>query len=136
MENEMKCPQCGAMIDAKSIHCRFCGAKVAGQVPPQQQYQQQYQQQAPPPGAGYNPTPNAVPPGYERKSKLVAGILQLVFGYLGVGRFYLGYHNIAVAQLLVSIFTCGIGTIWPIIDGIMIITGSVPADGNGVPLKE
>ena len=39
-----------------------------------------------------------------------------------------------IAQLLVSIFTCGLGSLWPFIDGIIILaTDSV--DSNGYPLK-
>ena len=72
----------------------------------------------------------------EQKSKLVAGLLQLFLGGFGVGRFYLGYTGIGVAQILVTIFTCGIGGLWPFIDGILILTGSVQTDANGVPLKD
>jgi hypothetical protein len=53
-----------------------------------------------------------------------------------VGRFYLGYTQMAIAQLLVTIFTCGIGAVWPFIDGILILTGSVQVDGRGIPLKD
>ncbi|WP_308015079.1 TM2 domain-containing protein [Nocardia coffeae] len=72
---------------------------------------------------------------YSDKSKLVAGLLQLFLGGFGAGRFYLGYNGIAVAQLLVTIFTCGLGGIWPLIDAIMIFIGNVP-DPYGRPLQE
>jgi len=90
-----------------------------------------------PPGYGYQP--GHAPVAYyhpEAKSKVVAGLLQLCLGGLGIGRFYLGYNNIGVAQLLVTIFTCGIGAIWCLVDGIMILTGSVPTDANGIPLRD
>jgi len=74
--------------------------------------------------------------GVEQKSKLVAGLLQIFLGSFGVGRFYLGYTGMAVAQILVTWLTCGLGAIWPLIDGIMIITGSVKTDAKGVPLKD
>jgi TM2 domain-containing membrane protein YozV len=80
---------------------------------------------------GYGP---AVHP--EAKSRVIAGVLQLAVGGLGIGRFYLGYTGIGVAQLLVTIFTCGFGVIWTIIDGIMILTGKVPTDARGIPLKD
>ena len=65
------------------------------------------------------------------KSKLVAGLLQLFIGSLGIGRFYLGHNGIAVAQLL----TCGGCGIWSLIDGILILIGHV-RDAQGRPLRD
>jgi hypothetical protein len=42
----------------------------------------------------------------------------------------------AIGQIAATWLTCGLGAIWPLIDGIMIITGSVKTDANGVPLKD
>jgi TM2 domain-containing membrane protein YozV len=70
------------------------------------------------------------------KSKLVAGLLQLFLGSLGVGRFYLGYTGIGFAQLAITIFTLGFaGWIWPLIDAILILTGKV-ADAQGRALRD
>ncbi|MBW0019594.1 MAG: NINE protein [Mycobacterium sp.] len=69
------------------------------------------------------------------KSKLVAGLLQLFLGSFGVGRFYLGYGTIGALQIVVTFLTCGIGAIWPLIDGIMIIMGNVP-DAQGRTLRD
>jgi hypothetical protein len=69
------------------------------------------------------------------KSKLVAGLLQIFVGSFGVGRFYLGYTQIGVLQIVATWLTCGIGAIWPFIDGIMIIMGKVP-DSQGRTLRE
>ena len=68
------------------------------------------------------------------KSKLVAGLLQLLIP-LGIGRFYLGHTSIGIAQLLVTIFTCGVGALWPFIDGILILIGHV-RDPQGRPLRD
>ena len=76
------------------------------------------------------------------KSRLVAGILGILLGSLGVHNFYLGYNNRAVVQLLLTIFGCGIGavvsTVWGLVEGIFYLTGnekySTDADGN--PLGE
>ena len=68
------------------------------------------------------------------KSKLAAGLLQILLP-IGIGRFYLGYTNIGIAQLIVSIVTFGIGSIWSFIDGIMIVVGNVP-DAQGRPLRD
>ena len=54
--------------------------------------------------------------------------------------FYLGNTGKAVAQLLITCLTCGVGAtvsgIWGLIEGIMILTGSINTDGNGIPLKD
>jgi TM2 domain-containing membrane protein YozV len=70
------------------------------------------------------------------KSKLVAGLLQLFLGGLGVGRFYLGYIGIGFAQLAISVVTLGIaGWVWPLIDVILIFTNKV-ADAEGRKLRD
>ena len=68
------------------------------------------------------------------KSKMVAGLLELLcpmVGIHGIGRFYLGYTGIGVAQLL----TCGGCGWWSLIDGIMILMDKVP-DAEGRKLKD
>jgi TM2 domain-containing membrane protein YozV len=70
------------------------------------------------------------------KSKLVAGLLQLFLGGLGVGRFYLGYIGIGFAQLAISVVTLGIaGWVWPLIDAILIFTNKV-TDAEGRKLRD
>ena len=57
-----------------------------------------------------------------------------------VHNFYLGYTTKAVIQLVLTVATCGIGSIisgiWGFIEGILILTGSINTDGRGIPLKE
>jgi TM2 domain-containing membrane protein YozV len=68
-----------------------------------------------------------MPAGGSGKSQLVALLLCLFFGLLGVHRFYLGYVGIGLIQL----FTVGGFGIWTLIDLIMIITGSLkPKNGE------
>ena len=75
-----------------------------------------------------------------QKSKLVAGLLGIFLGSIGVHNFYLGYTGKAVAQLLITILTCGAGAtitgIWSLIEGILILTGSIDKDANNIPLKD
>lgn len=111
-------------------------AQGPGQQPP---YGNGYNQG---PGAaytGYNPNPG-LPPGYEQKSKLAAGLMGIFLGALGVHNFYLGKKKYAIIQLLLTLLTCGMGAAisgtWGLIEGIMILTGSINKDGNGYPLKE
>ncbi|GAA1356735.1 TM2 domain-containing protein [Streptomyces beijiangensis] len=131
-----------------------------GQQPPQgQQPQDQpppghgYPQQGPgapwqgyggPPTGHYPPPPGtytgdpAAPYGYDihgrpysDKQKLVAGLLQIFVGGLGVGRFYTGHYGIAVAQLL----TCGGLGVWALIDGILFLTSNDRTDSQGRILR-
>ncbi|MCM1046349.1 MAG: TM2 domain-containing protein [Candidatus Gastranaerophilales bacterium] len=82
------------------------------------------------------------------KSKLAAGLLGIFLGSFGVHNFYLGYTKKAVTQLVLTlvglVLSCivigvflVIGTsIWGLVEGIMILTGSINIDGNGIPLGD
>lgn len=74
------------------------------------------------------------------KSKIAAGLLGIFLGIFGVHNFYLGYTGKGTAQLLITILTCGIGSIitsvWGVIEGILILTGSINTDGYGNPLVD
>jgi len=60
---------------------------------------------------------------YNVESKrIVAGIIALVFGYLGVHKFILGYTKAGIIQIILSIVSCGILTIIPFIEGIIYLT--------------
>lgn len=72
---------------------------------------------------------------FSDKGRKTAGLLQILLGGFGAGRFYLGYRKIAVLQILATWCTCGAGVLWPLIDGIRILEGRVP-DKDGRPLKE
>ena len=65
--------------------------------------------------------------GNEMKSKVVALILSIFLGELGIDRFYLGYIGTGILKLI----TCGGFGIWWLIDLIMIATGKLkPKDGS------
>ena len=119
-----------------SAAARRTATKLSGtQGGPQPNYQ------APQPGVPYQVPPQGapIPPNYQPRSKVAAGILGILLGSLGVHNFYLGYTGKAVAQLLITLLTCGIGaaatSIWGLVEGIMILTGSINVDGRGVPLS-
>lgn len=71
------------------------------------------------------------------KSKIAAGLLQLFFGYFGVGRFYIGDTRTGGIQLALGLiglfgtlilvgFPILVGvSIWAFIDAILMLTGSV-----------
>lgn len=100
------CQNCGSESNPNATICVKCGVQLAGAIP------------------------------FDAKSKVVAGLLGIFLGGLGIHRFYLGYTGIGIAQIAVSIVTCGIGSIWGLIEGILILTGSINADAKGQPLKD
>ena len=133
---------------------QFTGSEGGTPPPPPSGYLPPHQ---PPPGYGptYPPPPGGYPSAYvdpaapygrhpitgeplSDKSKVVAGLLQLLglVGILGIGRIYLGYTGLGVAQLLVGLVTCGLGAvIWGIIDAVLILTDKV-RDPQGRPLRD
>lgn len=85
--------------------------------------------------------PPPAPYGYDRfgrpysdKMKVVAGVLQIVLP-CGLGRLYSGRTGLGIAQLLVTLLTFGLGSIWPFIDGILILVQGSD-DGRGLPLRD
>lgn len=86
------------------------------------------------PGAPYGVDP-MTGQALSDKSKMVAGLLQIFLGSFGAGRFYTGHTGLAIAQIAVVWLTCGAGALWPLIDGIMMLTGKVP-DAQGRPLRD
>ena len=85
------------------------------------------------------PAPRVVDPNMQ-KSKMAAGLLGIFLGSFGVHNFYLGYTGKAVAQLLITVLTCGFGSfvsgIWGLVEGIMILSGNINVDGKNIPLKD
>lgn len=109
------CSNCGEPLPENAYICVKCGVKV------------------------YEEKKDVV--GENPKSKIAAGLLGIFLGTFGVHNFYLGYTGKAVAQLLIAIFgTCvfGLGpivtAIWGLIEGILILTGSINKDANGKSL--
>jgi TM2 domain/GYF domain 2 len=81
--------------------------------------------------------PPLLPAGEELKSKLAAGLFGIFFGGLGVHRFYLGYTGMAFTQIIVTLITCGIGHLWGVVEGILILAGStITTDAEGRPLRD
>lgn len=106
------CPNCGQPTPVGAQVCMNCGVALNAQ--------------------NYGPIGD--------KSKMAAGILGIFLGAFGVHNFYLGYTGKAVAQLIITLATCGIGGtisgIWGFIEGILILCGSINTDGQGRRLKD
>ena len=110
------CSNCGNSLNEGADICLKCG-KIVNEK--------------------YNNTLNKDP---NAKSKVVAGILGILLGYLGIHNFYLGYTSKGISQLLITILSCGflffISWIWGLIEGIMILTGSISTDADGRKLSD
>lgn len=115
------CPQCGAPIDPGATECKFCGEKLAVQ-----QVNQQMNQQAMPQGGTtqnvyvQQAAPQyvtAINPAWPIKNKIVAGVLAILLGGIGIHKFYLGKIGLGVVYLLFC--WTGIPAIIGLIEGIM-----------------
>lgn len=121
----------------------WCGAlpdwTPAGNVPELGPYLPMSVRSAPPQPSALRPSypqsygppqSGQVPPSWELNStrnRTTAGLLNFI---PGVGRLYLGYTGLGLAQLLTFIF-CGVGLIWAWIDALIILTGGVNFDADG-----
>lgn len=101
------CSNCGNEVNENAYACLSCGYKIKQE---------------------------------SNKSKLVAGLLGILFGSLGVHNFYLGYTGKGIAQLLLTLLSFGllfiVSYVWGLVEGIMILTGSIETDAKGNELKE
>ena len=70
-----------------------------------------------------------VGPGTQ-KSWMVAVLLSLFVGSLGIDRFYLGYTGLGIAKLL-TFGGCGV---WWLVDLILLVMGKM-TDADGQPLQ-
>ena len=130
------CHNCGAELSAGAVFCSQCGVLCSSaQNTPNENHQPEY-----PTPDSYTPPQGPYPPNPQAKSKIAAGILGILLGCFGVHNFYLGYTSRAVTQLCLTVLSCGalsfVSGIWGLVEGIMILTGSIGVDGNGMPLQD
>ncbi len=114
------CPNCGNPVNENQDVCLNCGNAINKGMGGQN-------------NNNVYRDPNA-------KSKLVAGLLGIFVGSLGIHNFYLGYNSKGLTQLLLTILSCGIlgvvSGIWGLVEGIQILTGTISVDAQGKPLSE
>ena len=60
----------------------------------------------------------------QENKKIVAGVLALLLGGIGIHKFILGYSKEGIIQIILSIVTCGVAGIVPFIEGIIYLTKS------------
>lgn len=119
------CAKCGTELKENASFCSKCGTKINSE------------KKEPIEGEIVNNNTNTTK---QPKSKIAAGILGILLGSLGIHNFYLGYTGKALGQLLISVLSCfvlsPISAIWGLIEGIMILTGSINVDAEGNPLVD
>lgn len=60
----------------------------------------------------------------EENKKLLAGVLGIIFGGLGIHKFVLGYTQEGIIQIVITFITCGAGSVIGLIEGIIYLTKS------------
>ncbi len=68
-----------------------------------------------------NPAQPPLPPEVNSR-KILCGIMGILFGGLGVHRFILGDTGGGLLRILITVLTCGIGSIIGLIEGIIYLT--------------
>ena len=126
-QNAVVCVKCGVSTGTGNAYCPHCGKETA-------------------PVAvvclscGCSLTNTKAVEG--AKSKLIAGLLGIFLGGLGIHDFYLGNTQKAIIHILLA--TVGalvfvgpvISGIWGLVDGIFILTGKISVDANGNALRD
>lgn len=113
------CSKCGSEVNVHDSFCNNCGNPLNGEDVRQN-----------------NNGTNNYNINQGNKSKIAAGLFGIFLGAFGVHNFYLGYTGKAVAQLLITVLSCGIlsfiSGIWGLIEGILILASDnyVDSDGN------
>ena len=132
----MFCKYCGKEIEHGKEVCTECATKGTKVEEPKQEVVVEA------PKAEYNNTNvNRNTTGaVNQKSKIAAGLFGIFLGAFGVHNFYLGFTGKAVAQLLITILSCGclsfVSAIWGLIEGILILAGDSSKDAYGNDLKD
>lgn len=141
----MICKNCSTNFDDNAPYCPYCGAPNDMANGSQQSQNEYYNPNAQQGGQYYYGQPNTQQPNYQyqqpnmnynpqqmntepAKEKLVAGLLAILIGTLGIHKFYLGYTKSGIIMLLVSLLTFGVGApvmaVISLIEGILYLTKS------------
>ena len=102
------CNKCGAQLTPQLRYCTTCGCRLEG--------------------VKAVPSPQ---PEQSTRSKLVAGLLGIFVGGFGVHNFYLGRIAIGILQIALTLLTFGFGSVWGVVEGILILCGRISTDSKG-----
>lgn len=105
----MYCSNCGSESDEDARFCKNCGKTMSGAG------------KFEPDAAGGSGS--AAQHSRRTKSKVAAGVLAIVLGWLGIHKFYLGYVVPGILMIVITVVTCGIASpIISLIEGILYLT--------------
>lgn len=125
-KNKKYCQHCGELIDKDCIVCPKCGKQVGNIGNAEKNIVINNNNSAS--SVVYSNTGTFISP----KSRLVALLLCLFLGVLGVHRFYVG--KIGTGIIMILLMFTGIGEIWLLIDFILILLG-VFKDKRGLKIS-
>lgn len=63
-------------------------------------------------------------PHTEDSKRILCGVLGILLGGFGVHKFVLGYTKEGIIQIVITLVTCGIGSLIGLIEGILYLTKS------------
>ncbi len=118
--NAAVCVKCGFNKGTGNKYCQNCGVEIA-------------EGQAVCVKCGHSLVVTAAD---GEKSKLVAVLLALFLGSIGIHDFYLGYTKYGIIKIVLTVCTGVGGSIWALVDLIRLLTGSLHTDANGNELKK
>lgn len=102
------CPHCGAPV-VKDVYCPNCGTKMSPDV--------RFC-----PACGAPISQGKVSEEVNGKNKLVAGLLAIFLGYLGIHYFYIGKTTAGLITIILALCTCGVWSVITFIQGIVMLT--------------
>lgn len=109
------CTKCGAINDEMAQFCTNCQAPLSPVSTG---------------SGGYQPMqsvhPNAMTDwkSMGADKKVIAGVLGILVGGLGIHKFILGYTTEGIIQIAITVITCGAGSIVGLVEGIIYLTKS------------
>ncbi len=111
------CPQCGAPLQNGATTCQYCGTSVKPAAAAQNAQQQPVivVQNSAAPQVSYSDPRQFWPV----KNKIVAGVLALLLGGIGIHKFYLG--RVAAGVMYILFCWTGIPSIIAFIEGIILL---------------
>ena len=115
------CPKCGAPVKAGATTCEYCGASVQAAPTTTATVNQQGQ----PTVIVVNQQPQqnpAINPAWPIKNKIVAALLAILLGSLGIHEFYLGRTGKGILMLV--FFWTYIPGIIGLVQGIIMLTSN------------
>ncbi len=120
----MYCTHCGFKLDENAVFCSNCGHKTGRQPHRNRDFAQDIH-------SAYNNVMS------KPKSRLIAALLAIFLGGLGIHDFYLGYSRKGIIHLMMFVFFMSFFSwLWAVYEAVMILTGRTACDGWGMPLTD